>query len=134
MHFGYGGLGYNWSMLRAMKMLLQMILILVMTLTSQAAALARGQTQIAGQIVLCTGQEVVMVSVDHQGQPIERMHYCPDMALSLLHAVAVDAGHPARLAIARDVAFEFPTQIGRDRPVPQKLARGPPMVPAVFAI
>lgn len=72
--------------------LLAFSLALIVAVTSQHMALARGMTtDAAGQVILCTGQGVVTVTLDAEGNPTGPVHICPDCALSFLDA----AGAPA---------------------------------------
>ena len=69
--------------------LLAVSLALLIAVTSQHMALARGMsTDVAGQVILCTGQGVTTVAVDAQGNPVGPVHICPDCALSFMDTVA----------------------------------------------
>ncbi|MDN3710775.1 hypothetical protein QWZ10_01070 [Paracoccus cavernae] len=70
---------------------MRLVLILVLVLTGQTLAAARGQAQIAGEMVLCAGEFTMRVTVDAEGNPVERVTICPDMAPSLMQAVALGA-------------------------------------------
>lgn len=78
-----------------MTRLLPLALSLLLVLMGQSLAVARGQTQVAGQIVLCAGGTVSVVDIGPDGTPIKAPVYCPDMALSLLHAIAAPDAAPA---------------------------------------
>ena len=72
--------------------LLAVLLAVLVAATSQQMALARGvATNAAGEVILCTGQGVVTVTVDAQGNPIGPVHICPDCALSFMDHLAVIA-------------------------------------------
>lgn len=105
----------------------RLILILLMVLTGQSLAAARGQAQIAGEVVLCAGEITRVVSVDAQGQPVQRVSICPDMALSLLNgfAVPMGLGAPDPAAIALEPVAPQPVHHGIDRPASR--ARDPPL-------
>lgn len=60
-------------------------------LTSLSLGAARGQVLSGGQIVLCAGSTVSVQSVDVSGRPVNHVTICPDMALSLISAVAPPA-------------------------------------------
>ena len=63
---------------------LALILALLLALTGQSMAVARGMPGASGEIVLCTGTGPVSVLVDEDGQPVGPSHICPDCALSLI--------------------------------------------------
>lgn len=65
---------------------------LVMTLCLMSAGLgvARGQAPASGQMVVCTGQGMIVVAVDAGGRPVESFGLCPDAALSTLAALEVE--------------------------------------------
>jgi hypothetical protein len=78
------------------------LLALVLGLTSQSMAVARGASAATGQMVLCTGAGPVAVYLDAKGQPTSAPHICPDSALNISVAGPVallDA--PARLIVFR---------------------------------
>ncbi len=83
-------------MTRAYRTYLGLILAALLAFTSQSMAVARGMPDAAGQIILCTGQGIVTVSVDEHGQPVERPHICPDCAMSLFAALAEAPRLPVR--------------------------------------
>ncbi len=71
------------------KRFLCLCFILTLALTSQSLALARGQTHVAGQMILCIGQDTIVVLIDEQGNPVEHPHICPDCTSSLIAAVPI---------------------------------------------
>ena len=79
------------------------MLALLLVLTAQAMAVARGMPGVAGAMVLCTGSGPVAVLTDAEGQPVGPAHICPDCTLSLIVALA-QAGpvtaHPMGRAVA----------------------------------
>jgi len=66
---------------------LALALTLLLVLTSQTMALARGAPTPVGQAVLCTGTGPITVLVDAEGQPTGQVHICPDCAFGLMDAV-----------------------------------------------
>lgn len=82
-------------MIRASR-LIAAVLVGLIVLTAQSAAVARSMPDASGQMVICTGTGPVMVYVDRDGNPTRAPHICPDYALSLI--VALDAGLPDSLA------------------------------------
>lgn len=69
-----------------LRSLATILLILIVGVTSQSMAIARGQTRIADTVVICSGYGIVAIQVDAEGNPVGAPHICPDMALSLLAA------------------------------------------------
>ncbi len=113
-----------------MRPLFRLFLILLLVVTGQTLGAARGQAQIAGEMVLCAGEFTTVVTVDAQGNPVKRVTLCPDMATGLMQAVALAAPFGAPLRLAR--AFvpetaEIPAHHSESIP-PQ--ARDPPSFPA----
>jgi len=92
------------------------VLALLLVLTAQAMAVARGMPGVAGAVVLCTGTGPVTVLTDAEGQPVGPAHICPDCTLSLIVALA-QAGpvtaHPMGRAVA--VALVASGAISPDR-------------------
>lgn len=103
-------------------------LALVIALTSGVMAVARGQTNAAGSIVLCTGTGPIAVQVDADGQPVGPAHVCPDCALGLFDAAA---GAPPTMllplvAVATDPALSPDTAVAFLLPCTPR-ARAPPL-------
>lgn len=104
-----------------------LFLALLLALTGQSMAVARGATSPTGEMVLCIGGGPVVVPVDAEGNPVSAPQYCPDCVMSLLEAIAPafdmpaqDFGKGQRLGIA-----SLKSLVGSDCPSPQ--ARGPPV-------
>lgn len=83
----------------SIRHLFSMLLMLTLGLTSATAGSARGQMRVAGEIVICSGQGVVTISIDAQGNPTGPIHICPDCVLTLLetpeynlHNVLIQSG------------------------------------------
>ncbi len=66
------------------RSIIAVLLALVLGLTSQSMAVARGASAATGQMVLCTGTGPVAVYLDAEGQPTAAPHICPDAALNIL--------------------------------------------------
>jgi hypothetical protein len=81
---------------------LTILLVLMLVLTGQSMAVARGATGPDGQLVLCTGTGPVAVYVDENGVPIGPPMFCPDCALGHLVATALPDAL-LLLAIARPI-------------------------------
>ena len=110
-----------------MRAAFRLFLILMLALTSQGLAAARGQPRAVSELVICAGAAVITLSVDRDGKPVTRSDFCPDMAPQLLAAASLDAPPPLlRKEASRAVLFQPVTRIaGRDAPSAQ--ARDPPL-------
>ncbi|APE42411.1 hypothetical protein BOO69_02505 [Sulfitobacter alexandrii] len=84
------------------RTLSSLLLALLLALTSQSMAVARGSAAATGQMVLCTGTGPLAVYVDAQGQPTQAPHICPDSALN----VVFDGAAPAVVLPRRLVFFQ----------------------------
>ena len=72
-----------------MTRVLTFTLALLIAVTSQQMAMARGTMKdAAGQVVLCTGHGIKTVTIDHNGDPIDVVHICPDCTLTLAESIA----------------------------------------------
>lgn len=104
---------------------LRLVLVCCLALTAIGLGAARGTVQIGGQVVICTGEGVVIRHVP--GAPGKTTaHICPDMALSFL-----DAAAGADIQLARDTGqyrVAWRPEMGplHSRSVPLASARGPP--------
>lgn len=90
-------------MMRRFRPFAALALALLLVLTAQSMAVARGMPGAAGSVVLCTGSGPVTVLTDAEGQPLGPAHICPDCALSLIVTLAhplPDAPRPAGRAEA----------------------------------
>ncbi|MCW1952074.1 MAG: hypothetical protein KIH44_012000 [Octadecabacter sp.] len=111
-----------------MTRILTLTLALLIAVTSQQMAMARGIARdAAGQVILCTGQGVTTVTLNAQGEPMGPVHICPDCALTLMAiADAVIAVQSAVIYIQTLVhtpvtALQIPHVPTRSQ------ARGPPL-------
>jgi len=105
---------------------LALVLALLLVLTGQSMAIARGASGPAGEMVLCTGTGPVLVYVDENGAPTKPSQYCPDCALSLL--VAMPAPDMDQLLVAvRSVELPLqPVALMRPQSLLRATARAPP--------
>ena len=114
-------------MSRILRSTVAIVLALLLAVTSVTLAVARGQTRIAGEIVICSGNGFTTVSVDDHGNPVEAVHICPDMALGLIaaldHAPLVVERPAGR---ASDLILVEPRLL-RSRSFVVVRARGPPV-------
>lgn len=97
-----------------MRMLIRLFLVVILVCSGAALGAARGQLRIGDEVVLCTGEAVIVETIDRSGKPVTVTHICPDMALSLMAAVAGPA--PDQPPV---------------RPHARKLVTLPPMSPAM---
>jgi len=67
------------------------VMAIILAFSSLSAATARGQRYDGQKVVICTGEILVTVTIDENGQPVKHTHVCPDYAL-LLAAVLIPAG------------------------------------------
>lgn len=103
------------------------LLAVILALSGQSMAVARGASTPTGEMILCTGTGPVTVLVDAEGKPTGAAKYCPDCVMSLLQAVAAGADWPvyqARVGQMRRVTSGL-FLAAADQPVAQ--ARGPPV-------
>ena len=111
------------SILRTLSAL---TLALVLTLTAQSMALARGKTMVAGEMVLCTGTGVVTVQVDAEGNPVAPSHICPDCALTLLMSLAAAPAEAQAVRAAKALVFSAVSTRVRGGTAITGKARDPP--------
>lgn len=109
------------------RMLHSVLLALVLALTSQSMAVARGASAATGQMVLCTGSGPVAVYLDASGQPTSAPHICPDSALNV-----VFDGDASRIVVPQRLVFVVParhraTSIFRAEPSVTPPSRAPPL-------
>lgn len=104
-----------------------LLLSLMLALTGQSMAVARGAAAATGQMVLCTGAGVMAVYIDAEGNPTSAPHICPDASLNTTFEGPLSLAHePARLVTFQPpqtrafVAFLTPR---KERPSP----RAPPV-------
>ena len=92
--------------------ILSILLALMLALTGQSMAVARGASAATGQMVLCTGSGPVAIYVDTQGKPTSAPHICPDSALNVdVNGAFEGIAPPARIVIFRPFAASAATPI-----------------------
>lgn len=106
---------------------LALCLALLVALTGQAAAIARGQPVADTWIEICSGSGPVMLAVDADGQPTGTAHLCPDNAYLLVQALSAAAPDVAapRL-VARRIGAPAPVLAVVPTRTVTAPARGPP--------
>ncbi|EDM32162.1 hypothetical protein RTM1035_11938 [Roseovarius sp. TM1035] len=113
--------------MRPLHPILALALCLVLALTSQSLAVARGMAQPVGKIVLCTGTGPITVAVDAEGQPRATPHLCPDCLPGF--AVVLDAPLALGLWLASERRISTITveRHAAMRSLPPNVARAPPV-------
>ena len=110
-----------------LRPLFGVLLALSVALTAGMVGAARGQAQVAGQMVICSGQGVVTITVDAEGNPTGPVHVCPDCVLSFL--AAAEAAPLADLTVPGWSFADWAPAPHAHRsggPVVAPMARGPP--------
>ena len=111
----------------SLRSYLAALLALVMVLTSQTMAVARGMELPSGEMVLCIGDGSVTVYVDADGQPVDAPHYCPDCAAAGSPAVLTPSFVPNLRPLGRGVAMRIdPGVVFTTGEAVPASARGPP--------
>lgn len=105
-----------------------LLLALVLALTSQSMAVARGASAATGQMVLCTGSGPMAIYLDAEGKPTSAPHICPDSALNISFAGPVELPDaPARLILFQNVVRQ-PALAEPVRRQPRPDTRAPPVL------
>ena len=110
-----------------MSRLLAIFLALAVAVTSQAFALARGQSAAVGEMVICAGGGFVTVAVDAMGEPVGTAHLCPDAVVALGETLSPPVVAPRAAPVVAVVAM---VTARRAYPVARAAgwqARGPPV-------
>ena len=113
-------------MMRSLRETFGLLLATLIVITAVHVGAARGQAQVAGSIVLCTGGGPVTVSIDADGQPVGPLKTCPDCVVSILSgldAPVLQMLHAVRLQRLVFGRSRVPGRAHRARKPP---ARGPP--------
>lgn len=109
-----------------MRPFVAICLAVILAATSLTMAVARGQTRIAGELVLCTGYGISTVTVDANGEPTGPVHICPDMVLGLMAALDMAAPILSRPEGVAAAMFDADLVALRAHAVPPSRARDPP--------
>jgi len=113
-----------------LRQYLAILLALMLSFTGQAMAVARGASSASGQMVICSGNGPLIVSVDENGQPTGPPYICPDYALSLIAATG-DAPNFPTSPIGRKSTLKFDVaQFAPPLTVIRASARAPPVLQA----
>jgi hypothetical protein len=101
-------------------------LVCMVALGSFQMAFARGQAAPTGRIVICSGQGLMTVLVDADGQPTGDVHLCPDCALNALVILATPCGLSGRAVLWSRIKAIGSTLCTLSRENRRAPARGPP--------
>lgn len=117
---------YHFDMWTRTRPLIALSLALILAVTSVTMSVARGQTRVAGEIVICTGLGITTLAVDATGRPVGVAHICPDMVLGLM--AALDLAPPVLLRPEGVDVAVFAADLPRmhTRTAPPSRARDPP--------
>ena len=110
-----------------LRSVLVLLLALLLGLTSQSLATARGQTRAGEAVVICSGDSFVTIELDAQGNPVGPAHLCPDMVLAFFAAMDLP---PVVLPGREGRTERAPLPPGRaaaSQAAPAAKARAPPL-------
>lgn len=110
-----------------LRPILALLLSALLAVTSVTLAAARGQTRIAGAVVLCSGALYVAGATDEDGNPVAPPHLCPDMALGLIAGMAAPAPEVSRPTGRAEALASSDETHPCPRPLPATPARAPPV-------
>lgn len=104
--------------------IIAIFLTLVLAVTGQSMAVARGASAATGQMVLCTGSGPLAIYVDAQGNLTSAPHICPDCALNILfEGPLVLLAIPTRLMVFRTAPLKTAAAVmvaRKQRPSPRE--------------
>lgn len=114
-------------MTSVLRNLAAMALCLAVALAGVGMALTHGQMRdAAGSIVICSGDGVVTVVLDAEGNPTGPAHACPDCALCSAIAAASGTGAAPPLSIEHRLGFAVRSGTRPGPALSGNRARGPP--------
>ncbi len=102
-------------------------LALLVALTSQQLAVARGQPHAAGQVEICSGDGVIVVAIDKDGNPVGPAHICPDVALAFMAALDLPPPGATQPVHMQRVGYAIDSHDAVSLVHITTLARGPPL-------
>lgn len=110
-----------------MRSLLALVMALMLGVTSITLASARGHAPAVGQIELCTGMGMQMISVDAEGNPVGDPHVCPDGVAALAAPDLALPVLPPRLLVDGE-KLRLPDRLASaEQARPRASARAPPV-------
>lgn len=104
-----------------------LLLALLLGLTSQSLATARGETRIGEAVVICSGEGFVSVTLDAEGNPVGPAHLCPDMVLAFFAAMDMPPVTLPQREGRTEKAVLPPGRAAAAQAAPAANARAPPV-------
>lgn len=117
---------YKDCMTDFLRTCLALTLALLLGVTAQGAAVARGMPGASGQMELCTGTGPVMVYIDENGKPTAPPHLCPKFAPLLILSLGIADFDLSIAETAGRIDPDAVTVSVTDTDLPVAMARGPP--------
>ncbi len=107
------------------RSLIAVLLSLMLSLTGQSMAVARGASAATGQMILCTGAGPLAIYVDATGKPTSAPHICPDAGLNIAFDGPVMLLDPP----TRLIVFEGHITLSSIVEIPRRKERPDPRAP-----
>lgn len=108
--------------------LLALVFSVILTVTAQGLAFARGQAPAEGRMILCTGQGAVTIFTDADGRPTSPPQLCADGALALFALSPLKPVEPICPTALSDPGQPMPPGTRSPAGRPALSARDPPQV------
>lgn len=110
-----------------LRRLFALSLALLLAITSQALAVARGAAPASGYAVYCMNGSMVTVAIDADGQPVGEPHLCPDAVAGFAVLAAPPPLPAGRMVAGIGVTWPQPlAHLATAAPAAPQ-ARGPPV-------
>ena len=74
--------------MRKLPLIIARLMIVLLVLSGQSTAMAKGMPQSFGTTEICAGQHIVEIAVDAKGRPTAPPHHCLDCTLVALDMMA----------------------------------------------
>jgi hypothetical protein len=81
----------RYSNAMTLRPILGLLLALLLAVTSVTMAVARGQSPMGRDVIICAGAGTSTITLDANGNPVRAMHPCPDCLMGVTAAIAPDA-------------------------------------------
>lgn len=111
-----------------MRALIALFLSLILALTAVTVAVARVQDGATTEMVVCAEGGAMLVTLDASGNPVERLHHCPDCTVALTGPV-LPVQAPRHIARVAPIDRTMPgADLHPARTPDRPVARGPPIL------